>query len=111
MKIVINACYGGFSLSKEAILLARQLSGNPTWGDVVLAGEKYSDGSLKIVIINSYHPNIKRTDKILVQVVEQLKDKAYGACASLEIRRVCGKYRINQFDGYEYIEREDTEKD
>lgn len=30
-KIAYNADYGGFSLSREAVELARKLSGNPKW--------------------------------------------------------------------------------
>ena len=33
-KVVYNACYGGFSLSREAVILARELSGDPEWGVV-----------------------------------------------------------------------------
>ena len=42
-KVVYNGCYGGFSLSREAILLARELSGNPTWGGACLKGEIYEE--------------------------------------------------------------------
>ena len=31
-KVVINICYGGFSLSREAVLRAREISGDPKWG-------------------------------------------------------------------------------
>lgn len=108
-KIVINNCYGGFSLSTEAVELARQLSNNPKWGDVVLDLETYPDGTVanpagNRLLSSSHYPNVKRNDPFLVQVVEQLGDKANGACAELKVVEVDGKYRINEYDGYESVE-------
>ena len=64
-KIVINTCYGGFGLSKEAILLGKELSNSPQWN-----GGK------------------SRTDETLVQVVEQLGEKASDSYASLVIKEL-----------------------
>lgn len=91
-KIVINVCYGGFSLSREAMKLGRELSGNPNWGDY------------EILNGNSYYPEVKRDDPILVRVVEILGEGANGACAQLQVKEVDGKYRICEYDGTEWIE-------
>lgn len=110
MKVVYNACYGGFSLSGEAVELARKLSGNPKWGECILIGEVYEDGSTNNCV-DSFHPiGVKRTDKILVEVVEQLKDKANGRYTNLKICEVKDKYRISEYDGLESVEEPHTIK-
>lgn len=93
-KIVINSCYGGFSLSHEAVLLAQSYAepGSP-WHEV---SNNYG-----------YIYNIPRHDSILVRVVEELgTEKASGRCASLEIIDVGSvkDYSIYEYDGYESLE-------
>ena len=111
-KIVYNACYGGFSISKEAVLLGRKLSGNPSWGDCTLAGETYSDGSVRDSMFgdDSNYPTLARHDPILVQVVETLgSKKASGECAKLKIYETSEKlYNIDEYDGFESVETEST---
>ena len=86
-KIVYNGCYGGFSLS---------LAG---WERYVELGGQVENGRL-----------VTRTDPILVQVVEELGEKANGMCAELRIDDlpVGTKYRIEEYDGFEHIETEDS---
>jgi hypothetical protein len=48
--------------------------------------------------------NIVRHDSILVQVVEELGEKANGMCAKLAIEEVSGPYRIDEYDGSESVE-------
>jgi hypothetical protein len=105
-KIAYNNCYGGFSISLEAVKLARQLSGNPKWGDCVLPGETYNDGTLNKggCFVNSYYPDISRADPILIQVIEQLGEAANGQCAELKITTVSGKWRISEYDGNETVQ-------
>jgi len=88
-KIVYNGCYGGFSLSLAA------------WERYIeLGGEADNDR------------DIPRTDPILVQVVEELGERANGLCAELYIDdlTVGTKYRIREYDGLEYIETEEDIK-
>ena len=47
---------------------------------------------------------VDRHDPILVQVVEELGDKANGMCAQLAIEEVSGSYRIDEYDGFESVE-------
>jgi hypothetical protein len=47
--------------------------------------------------------NISRHDTILVQVVEELGDKANGECAELAIAEVYDSYRIDEYDGNESV--------
>lgn len=84
VKIAYNNCFGGFSLSEEAIELYKKLSGN----------ESYDD----------YRPN-DRKDPILIQVIETLGSKANGSCAELAIATINkgDKYRIDEYDGNESV--------
>jgi hypothetical protein len=101
MKIVINSCYGGFGLSREAIDLycakKAKYSGesiqtgkwNATWG--------YYD---------KFHcRDIKRNDPFLVEVVESLGEKASGACAELRVVEIPDNvdWYVNDYDGMESI--------
>ena len=103
VKVVYNSDFGGFSLSLEAVLLARKLSGNPKWGGATIKGDIYEDSG-KPVDFDYGYIDIKRTDPILVAVVEQLgSEKASGDCASLAIAIVSGPYRIDEYDGREAV--------
>lgn len=102
-KVVYNACYGGFSLSDEAIEMYLDLKGlrynkiEERWGSTyVVDGFK-----------NFYdRRDIERDDPVLVEVVEKLGDKANGECARLKIEDVPkgALYNITHHDGYESIE-------
>jgi hypothetical protein len=82
-KIVYNACYGGFGLSKAALDMYNELSGrNVTYGE-----------------------DVSRTDPFLVRVVEALGDKAGDRFSELRIRELKRgtKYRIDEYDGWESV--------
>lgn len=123
MKIVINSCYGGFSLSDEAMAEYAKLIG---W-KVVRSAPNYEgdkgfclitdDLSLPDVITNkqwnSRERKIKssydfeRNDPILVQVVEKLgSKKASGECAELRIVDTPDgiSWEIDEYDGIESVE-------
>ncbi len=101
-KVVYNACYGGFSLSDEAIEMYLDLKGfkyikeKDRWGSIYKV-EGWSD---------FYDRNIERDDPVLVEVVEKLGNKANGECAKLKIEDVPkgSLYNITHHDGYESIE-------
>ena len=52
---------------------------------------------------NWYHRDVVRHDPVLVQVVEELGDKANGDYAKLRIAEVSGPYRITEYDGFESV--------
>ena len=83
MKIVVNRCFGGYSLSTQAMNMYRELSGN-------------TDPELK------YH-HIERNDPILVEVVEKLDENANGLSAMLEVFEIPDglSYEISEYDGLE----------
>lgn len=93
-KVVINRCYGGFSLSKEASEYLNEkynMGINPKYGYL-----PYFDD-------DNYVP---RHDKRLIDVVEVLgEERASGDCSELvivEINTPC--YRIDEYDGMESVE-------
>lgn len=88
MKVVINKCFGGFSLSEEGMKRYRELSGNHD-PDIL-----------------SY--DIERDDEFLVQVVEEMGKKSWGSCAELKVVDIpLGiRWHISNYDGMESVEEE-----
>ena len=104
-KVVYNACYGGFSLSREAVLLARKYSKNPKWGGATIKGDIYDSGQVCNSDYGYIDDLIARHDPILVKVVEELGvEKAGGSLSNLKIAEVDGPYRIDEYDGFESVE-------
>lgn len=125
-KIVINNCYGGFSLSTLAIKRYYELkypevqlffykSGFPydsytkvpmEEADVILTkdlGDSYTGPLEDDYWVDSYC--ISRHDPFLIQVVEELGERAGGKCANLKIVEIPGnKYRVCEYDGQEWVE-------
>jgi hypothetical protein len=106
MKIVINKCYGGFGLSEEAVLLYAKKKGL----NLIVQRDK----GLKI---NHYYINekkdgnyfserdIQRNDPILIEVVNELGEKADGFCSELKIVEIPDdvEWIIEEYDGKEWI--------
>ena len=108
-KVVYNRCFGGFSLSRKAVLLAREMSGDPTWGGACIKGDVYNNGQ-KVSGDYGHIDDVPRHDPILVAVVEQLGPEACGACASLAIEEIASgtAYRIDEYDGNESVQTHET---
>jgi len=118
-KIVYNACYGGFSLSEAALRLYAQKKGLPfyVWNDpaynTYLTNQYFTaDPSGMTEIDNEFYEkyslckyDLERTDPVLVEVVEELGDKANGSCAKLRMIALPAgtKYRIEEYDGFETV--------
>jgi hypothetical protein len=83
MKIVINACYGGFGLSKEALALFNERSGT----------------------VVAYEDKIKRDDPILVEIVEQLGEDAGGNFAELKVVDIPDdvQWQVEEYYGNEWV--------
>jgi hypothetical protein len=107
-KVVYNACYGGFGLSNEAmdrmVELGYDLKLNPKYNPN--AESKYDDTARKYECWG--YVDCPRHDPILVQVVEELGEKADGAGAKLAIKEVSGPYRIDEYDGNESVAEPDN---
>lgn len=86
MKIVINKCYGGYSLSKEAYeYLGLEWANN--W---IGCGYAYKDD---------------RTNPDLIACVESLGEKANGAFAELKVVKIPDDvdWEIEDYDGLEWV--------
>lgn len=118
MKVVINACFGGFSLSPEATLELWKRGGpvEATPVDEYFGIDKGKDRSERFgkdeqletwrrylanparqVFLTVFSPDetltlyardVPRNDPILVQLVEEMGDAANGSCAKLRIVEV-----------------------
>lgn len=81
-KVVINTGYGGFSLSHEAVVLYCELKGLKL---IVAKNDQfshYNDYYLDTVTEdNIFYANyLPRNDPVLLEVIDQLGDKACGEC-------------------------------
>jgi hypothetical protein len=82
MKVVVNTCYGGYSLSEEAYKeLGLEWKGY---------GHAFDDD---------------RSNPALVEVVEKLGERADGQCARLEVVEVPDgtEWEIEDYDGKEWV--------
>jgi hypothetical protein len=106
-KIVINQDFGGFSLSDKAMQRYCEIACidyemvTTKWGMTLFykAGHKDDEN----FIIDEYQ--FERDDKILVHVVETLKDEANGVHASLKVVKIPDDvdWFIDEYDGRECI--------
>lgn len=82
-EVVINACYGGFSLSEAGVKFMRS--------------NGYPDAS--------EHMIVARHDEALVNCIKTLgAEAAGGRCAALEVAVIKGsKYKIHEYDGLESV--------
>jgi len=83
--IVINDCYGGFSLSDRAVAEYKKMAG--------------------ITDPNFLHRDIPRDDPYLVTLVRDLGMSANGECANLKIVEIPGdvEWLVQEYDGAEWI--------
>lgn len=107
MKVIINKCYGGFSISERALMKLREL-GQQGALDEVAVGESYDDGEIRTIIMDSvsyFVHNIPRNDPLLVEVVEEMGEEANGGCAELLVVEVPEdiEWEIEEYDGIEWV--------
>lgn len=107
-KIVYNACFGGFGLSNEAIKLYGELKGlNLVFiedKDYPQHGRWHREGNPDYDYYFDQY-TIGRTDPVLVQVVEELGEKANDRYSDLQIADLAPgtRYYIDEYDGQESI--------
>lgn len=133
-KIVINNCYGGFSLSHAGCMRYLELAGKQVWPEGSeyerLIGPTYwlvppdqrtkeidwdKSSQEKRIAFNEATQNetfccrdLKRDDLVLVKVVEELGSAADGRCAKLGVVEIPDgvKWVIEEYDGSEWIAEE-----
>lgn len=137
MKVVINRCHGGFSLSHEGIMRYAEIAGIELYpyidewvrerkgddytvedalagGDRLFSGISYSRVPEETYFAGTdeqrnewyfYSRDIGRDDPSLVQVVEEMGEKADGACAHLSVVKIPDgvDYVIEEYDGLEWV--------
>jgi len=100
-KVVYNACYGGFGVSRKAAERLLEL------GVEEMAQEIKEVDSYDLISLGDIYniPNdLSRHDPRLVQVIEELGGDASGSYAELKIKEIKGKkYIIEEYDGYESV--------
>lgn len=104
-RIVINCCYGGFGLSREAFLRLREM-GNTYAISEPDYGEYWTDGSgpRKQFAASSFLRDIPRDDPQLVQIVEEMGEQANAKTSFLAVVSVWGNgWYIDEYDGWENI--------
>jgi hypothetical protein len=86
MKVVINTCHGGFSLSK-------------------VARDYIRDRHNKAIDQYPSHENSVRSDPALVDAVESLREEANGTFAELKVVEIPDdvKWHIAEYDGMEWV--------
>jgi len=106
VKIVINRCYGGFSLSKEAVELYGDYTGLNIVCEVGGHGDNiyYTNGVVAPENYFSSH-DIRRDDPALIDVVAKLGSKAAGNFSDLKIVEIPDdvNWYIEEYDGIEHI--------
>lgn len=99
-KVVINRCWGGFSLSEAAMARLHEL-GSPHV-------EKLSEEEAAQRIFESSYicSDIPRHDSLLLQVVDELGVKAAaGDYAELAVVEIDGnQYCVDEYDGMERVD-------
>jgi hypothetical protein len=87
-KIVINSCFGGFGLSRQALDLYMDLAKVPD--------EERED---------FWEHYIERDDPALIEVVERLGQEADGEFADLKIVEIPDdvEWQVEEYDGLEHV--------
>lgn len=136
MKIVINTCYGGYSLSHEAVLRYFEIKGievypeqdTTAWKfwtywtvkpeDRITAKKGKDFYAMSLVDRVNYNEayskqtlssrDFERHDPVLVQVVEEMGKASWGEHAELAVVKIPDgiRYEINEYDGNEHIAEE-----
>ena len=104
MKLVLNKCHGGFSLSPAGLSHLAHLKGIKLYITEDGFGA-YTSPTFEEETYFTDRPE-DRTDPDLVATVEALGELANGDCALLEVRDLHSgqQYRIREYDGKEWLE-------
>ena len=105
-QVVINSCFGGFSLSRAAFLRLREM-GNKCALEERDYGEKYDDGSVREPICGTemFCSDIPRDDPDLIAVVRDMGETASGSLAQLAVVEIPDNvaWEIDEYDGNEHV--------
>jgi hypothetical protein len=106
-EIVINKCYGGFGLSRGALLELRKMKNKYALEETDI-GEYWDTKSKnkRSPIYDTFLSEIPRDDKDLIEVVKKLGDKVNGSFSKLSIVEIPDHvdWQIGEYDGMEHVE-------
>ena len=108
MKIVVNKCFGGFSVSRKAVEFMAERGNEQAKAelDEILSG-KYANAAYDIYFGYSekFESEYNRTDPDLILAVETLKDEANSSCSKLKVVEIPDgiEWEITDYDGVETI--------
>lgn len=108
-RLVVNRCYGGFSVSKEAASLIRATGcphgeDDPTWPTLLEAAKGRREDAPRF--FGAEHRDAEaRTCPALVNAVEALGDRASGEHARLQVIEIPddAEWYLDEYDGQETI--------
>jgi len=125
MKVVINKCYGGFSLSYKGVMKYAELKGIELYPYIdeihkEVYKEKATLDNPSVLVHYSTVPvknkdelnknyfsdrDIARTDGFLIKTIELLGDRVNNRCSKLEIVEIPDgvEWQIEEYDGIEWI--------
>lgn len=108
MKVVINRCFGGFGLSHEAVLRYAEIKGmNLVVEEKESSFNRYNYYIDEVKKENFWYDSMieDRSDSALVQVVEELGEKANGFAAELAVVDIPDdvEWYIEEYDGIEHV--------
>lgn len=111
MKVVINTCFGGFSISNEAFekLLDRKgIAFDKQENESKFLGNSYYEAGYAGDVdhyLSDYHMTEDRADKDLIAVIEEMGAAADSWSSCLQIVEIPDdvKWHIHEYDGMEHV--------
>jgi len=122
LEVVINRCYGGFSVSKETLEELYKMKSDVLEKTPMKEyfqkdeTQEYIESHIKmcglmikdeqVIALKDRRDKLIRGNTDLIAVIKKLGDKANGQCAKLEIIEVPAdvEWEIDEYDGMESIE-------
>lgn len=100
MKIVLNKCFGGFSISKECAQYMAELGCERAKKELSDDGEFFGYG-----YVDGMKGGYDRSSEYLVAAVEKLGERANGNLSSLRVVEIPDDvdYYIDEYDGIESV--------
>lgn len=110
-KLVINICYGGFSVSIAAARRMAELGHTLAKASTEEYDRIASEQGRRATSVDWYGNfcrSTERNDPVLIQVVEELGRAANGELAALKVVEIPDdvKWQIEEYDGNEWVAEE-----